>query len=156
MCVPRHQQSWISKAHQVRNVVSTSYYRCSDEAITADHPAASANDGEAANKRPRTGHHVIDPANTTSTLSTMADHISTDIADAPEAGGNGRPLADEAAAAAAAASNQVTEGTVMTLLDAPPATCVNIALFHMLKDKDIDLVISGPNFGRNSASCASL
>ncbi|KAF9651382.1 sure-like protein [Thelephora ganbajun] len=41
------------------------------------------------------------------------------------------------------------------LLDATPASCANIAL-HNLFPGEIDLVISGPNFGRNTSSAFSL
>ncbi|KAI5124642.1 hypothetical protein M0805_004251 [Coniferiporia weirii] len=41
------------------------------------------------------------------------------------------------------------------LLDGTPATCANIALHNLYKDK-IDLVISGPNFGRNSSAAFTL
>jgi len=41
------------------------------------------------------------------------------------------------------------------LLDATPATCVNVAL-HNLYPGQIDLVISGPNLGRNSSAAFSL
>ncbi|EJT99793.1 sure-like protein [Dacryopinax primogenitus] len=41
------------------------------------------------------------------------------------------------------------------LLEATPATCANIAL-HNLFPGEIDLVISGPNFGRNSSACFML
>ena len=38
------------------------------------------------------------------------------------------------------------------LFSGTPATCVNIALHHFLQEDPVDLVISGPNFGRNSSS----
>ncbi|EJD03904.1 sure-like protein [Fomitiporia mediterranea MF3/22] len=41
------------------------------------------------------------------------------------------------------------------LLDGTPATCANIALNNLFKDS-IDLVISGPNLGRNSSSAFAL
>ncbi|KAH8120382.1 sure-like protein [Phellopilus nigrolimitatus] len=41
------------------------------------------------------------------------------------------------------------------LLDGTPATCANIALHNMYKG-DIDLVISGPNYGRNSSAAFAL
>ncbi|CED82062.1 Predicted tubulin-tyrosine ligase [Phaffia rhodozyma] len=41
------------------------------------------------------------------------------------------------------------------LLDGTPATCTNISLFNLYPG-EIDLVISGPNFGRNSSSAFSL
>ncbi|KAH8553992.1 sure-like protein [Umbelopsis sp. PMI_123] len=42
------------------------------------------------------------------------------------------------------------------LLSGTPATCVNIGLHHVFKDTEFDLVIAGPNFGRNSASIYTL
>ncbi|KAF4623942.1 hypothetical protein D9613_001826 [Agrocybe pediades] len=41
------------------------------------------------------------------------------------------------------------------LLDATPATCANVALHNLYKDQ-IDLVISGPNLGRNTSSAFAL
>jgi 5'/3'-nucleotidase SurE len=41
------------------------------------------------------------------------------------------------------------------LLDGTPATCSNIAL-HNLYPGQIDLVISGPNLGRNTSSAFAL
>ncbi|KAF8140230.1 sure-like protein [Boletus edulis] len=41
------------------------------------------------------------------------------------------------------------------LLDSTPATCTNVAL-HNLYPGEIDLVISGPNFGRNISAAFSL
>ncbi|KDQ63734.1 hypothetical protein JAAARDRAFT_119884, partial [Jaapia argillacea MUCL 33604] len=41
------------------------------------------------------------------------------------------------------------------LLDGTPATCANIAL-HNLYHEDIDLLISGPNLGRNTSSAFAL
>jgi len=41
------------------------------------------------------------------------------------------------------------------LLDGTPATCANIALHNLFKD-EIDLVISGPNLGRNTSSAFAL
>ncbi|EJD47666.1 sure-like protein [Auricularia subglabra TFB-10046 SS5] len=41
------------------------------------------------------------------------------------------------------------------LFDGTPATCANIALHNLYKD-EIDLVISGPNLGRNTSSAFAL
>ncbi|KAF8560385.1 sure-like protein [Imleria badia] len=41
------------------------------------------------------------------------------------------------------------------LLDGTPATCANVAL-HNLYPGEVDLVISGPNFGRNTSAAFSL
>ncbi|KIJ68427.1 hypothetical protein HYDPIDRAFT_173154 [Hydnomerulius pinastri MD-312] len=48
--------------------------------------------------------------------------------------------------------NEVAE---WILLDGTPATCANVAL-HNLYPGEIDLVISGPNFGRNTSAAFSL
>ncbi|KZT52837.1 sure-like protein [Calocera cornea HHB12733] len=55
------------------------------------------------------------------------------------------------------ASRPLKDGEVAEwiLLEATPATCANIAL-HNLYPGEIDLVISGPNFGRNSSACFML
>ena len=45
-------------------------------------------------------------------------------------------------------------GYQMTLLNCTPASCVNIALSHF--NEDFDLVISGPNYGRNAGSSSCL
>ncbi|CAG8972791.1 hypothetical protein HYALB_00007716 [Hymenoscyphus albidus] len=43
------------------------------------------------------------------------------------------------------------------LVDGTPASCVQIGLYHFFKDRGpIDLVVSGPNFGRNSTAVFSL
>ncbi|KAL0090424.1 survival protein sure-like phosphatase/nucleotidase [Phycomyces blakesleeanus] len=42
------------------------------------------------------------------------------------------------------------------LLSGTPATCVNIALYHIFKDESFDLVLAGPNFGRNSSTIYTL
>ncbi|KAG9001927.1 hypothetical protein FRB94_000689 [Tulasnella sp. JGI-2019a] len=54
-------------------------------------------------------------------------------------------------------SRPLEEGEVgeWILLDGTPATCVNIAI-HNIYPGEIDLVISGPNFGRNTSSAFSL
>ncbi|KAG8423591.1 hypothetical protein J3458_000478 [Metarhizium acridum] len=43
------------------------------------------------------------------------------------------------------------------LVDGTPASCVQIGLYHFFQDKGpIDLVISGPNYGRNTTSVFAL
>ena len=38
------------------------------------------------------------------------------------------------------------------LLDGTPASCTNIGLYYNRRKKPVDLVISGPNYGRNSTA----
>ncbi|TGO26326.1 hypothetical protein BPAE_0062g00480 [Botrytis paeoniae] len=43
------------------------------------------------------------------------------------------------------------------LVDGTPASCVQIGLYHYFKDRGpVDLVVSGPNYGRNSTAVFSL
>lgn len=43
------------------------------------------------------------------------------------------------------------------LLDGTPASCVQIGIYHYFQDRGpIDLVVSGPNYGRNSTAVYSL
>ncbi|GAA5949640.1 hypothetical protein JCM3765_002737 [Sporobolomyces pararoseus] len=44
----------------------------------------------------------------------------------------------------------------MILLDGTPATCASIALHNLYPPNSFDLVISGPNFGRNTSSAFAL
>jgi len=37
-----------------------------------------------------------------------------------------------------------------------PSTCTNIGLYHVARESNFDLVISGPNFGRNSSTVFTL
>ena len=43
------------------------------------------------------------------------------------------------------------------LVDSTPATCTQLGLYHFFQDKGpVDIVVSGPNYGRNSTSLFSL
>lgn len=43
------------------------------------------------------------------------------------------------------------------LVDGTPASCVQVGLFHVYKDRGpVDLVVSGPNYGRNTTAIFSL
>ena len=48
-------------------------------------------------------------------------------------------------------------GEEWILIDGTPATCVQIGLYHYFQEKGpIDLIISGPNYGRNSTTVFAL
>ncbi|KAH9982496.1 survival protein sure-like phosphatase/nucleotidase [Lactifluus volemus] len=67
------------------------------------------------------------------------------------------PRDPDGAGETAGSSRALKEGEIAEwiLLDGTPATCVNIAL-HNLYPGEIDLVLSGPNLGRNTSSAFSL
>lgn len=49
------------------------------------------------------------------------------------------------------------DGEQWILIDGTPASCVQIGLHHFFKDKGpIDLVLSGPNYGRNTTAVFAL
>lgn len=49
------------------------------------------------------------------------------------------------------------EGDEWVLIDSTPASCVQIGLYHFFQDRGpIDLVVSGPNYGRNSTALFAL
>jgi 5'/3'-nucleotidase SurE len=49
------------------------------------------------------------------------------------------------------------EGDEWILINSTPASCVQIGLFHYFQDRGpVDLVISGPNYGRNTTAVSSL
>jgi tubulin---tyrosine ligase len=44
-----------------------------------------------------------------------------------------------------------------TLIDGTPASCVQIGIWHLFRDRGpVDLVVSGPNYGRNTTALFSL
>lgn len=53
--------------------------------------------------------------------------------------------------------SSATEQEEWVLVDGTPASCVQIGLYHFFQDRGpIDLVVSGPNYGRNSTAVFSL
>ncbi|KZF19776.1 sure-like protein [Xylona heveae TC161] len=49
------------------------------------------------------------------------------------------------------------EGEEWVLVDSTPASCVQIGLYHFFQDRGpVDLVVSGPNYGRNSTAVFGL
>ncbi|KAI9205022.1 survival protein sure-like phosphatase/nucleotidase [Polychytrium aggregatum] len=63
---------------------------------------------------------------------------------------------DPVTEAAVSEAAEPSESDMWTLLNATPSACVNIALTHLVDSNDIDLVISGPNFGRNASVGSTL
>ncbi|THC98982.1 hypothetical protein EYZ11_001533 [Aspergillus tanneri] len=51
------------------------------------------------------------------------------------------------------ANDKDLEGDEWVLIDSTPASCVQIGLYHYFQDRGpVDLVVSGPNYGRNTTS----
>jgi tubulin--tyrosine ligase len=50
-----------------------------------------------------------------------------------------------------------SSGEEWVLVDSTPASCVQIGLYHFFQDRGpVDIVVSGPNYGRNSTAVFSL
>ncbi|KAL1989411.1 hypothetical protein VTN96DRAFT_173 [Rasamsonia emersonii] len=54
-------------------------------------------------------------------------------------------------------SDDDEDGDEWVLIDSTPASCVQIGLYHYFQDRGpVDLVVSGPNYGRNTTALFSL
>ncbi|KAJ4486162.1 survival protein sure-like phosphatase/nucleotidase [Lentinula aciculospora] len=82
------------------------------------------------------------PTNPSTSLDNVSMYIDNRVGGEGETSPVSRPLKE----------NEMAE---WILLDATPATCANIGI-HNIYPNEIDLVISGPNLGRNSSSAFAL
>ncbi|KAI8853277.1 survival protein sure-like phosphatase/nucleotidase [Chytridium lagenaria] len=53
-------------------------------------------------------------------------------------------------------ASRIPDDEFYTLLNSTPAACVNIALNHIVNMDEVDLIVSGPNLGRNSSAGSTL
>ncbi|KAI0594147.1 hypothetical protein F4775DRAFT_606752 [Biscogniauxia sp. FL1348] len=127
VCLPHTQRSWIGKAHMIGQTVKPLYYRPS---ATFD-PSPSA-----AHKAQGT------------TYTRPSQHRRNG-----DASGSGAEKKDETANGGAAEE----EEEEWILVDGTPASCAQIGLHHFFQDKGpVDLVVSGPNYGRNTTAVFAL
>ncbi len=127
VCLPHAQRSWIGKAHMIGQTVKPLYYRPS---ATFD-PTPAAADKVQGTTHPR-------PSG--------AGSGSGSSATAGEAGqGQGQGQVEE------------EEEEEWVLVDGTPASAAQIGLRHFFRDRGpVDLVVSGPNYGRNSTAVFAL
>lgn len=67
--------------------------------------------------------------------------------------------ADDAAAHGSTHARPASDGAIeeWVLVDGTPASCVQIGLYHFFQNRgDFDLVVSGPNYGRNTTAAFAL
>jgi len=128
VCLPHTQRSWIGKAHMIGQTVKPLYYRPPPPSA----PAAGLVDADADDNNsnnPGTGSST-----TTTTTTTEPRHGTT----------HSRP-----------STRRGTEEWI--LVDGTPASCVQIGLYHFFRDRGpVDLVVSGPNYGRNTTAVFAL
>ncbi len=130
VCLPHTQRSWIGKAHMIGQTVKPLYYRP---------PPPSA---------PAAGlvheSHTNHPNTTTTTQPATASQQNQAHQDASHGTTHPRP-----------STRPGTEEWI--LVDGTPASCVQIGLYHFFRDRGpIDLVLSGPNYGRNTTAVFAL
>ncbi|KAH6842869.1 hypothetical protein B0I37DRAFT_436738 [Chaetomium sp. MPI-CAGE-AT-0009] len=144
VCLPHTQRSWIGKAHMIGQTVKPLYYRPPPPSAPAAGLIHDDNNNDSTNTKQQPA------APTTTTTGTGASTTEP---------GNG----------AAAASSGHGHGTTHTrpstrrgteewiLVDGTPASCVQIGLYHFFRDRGpVDLVVSGPNYGRNTTAVFAL
>ncbi|KAK4119313.1 sure-like protein [Parathielavia appendiculata] len=129
VCLPHTQRSWIGKAHMIGQTVKPLYYRPPPPSAPA---AGLSHDDD--DRHP--------PLNTSTQPATAQD---TAAAAEPRHGTtHSRP-----------STRPGTEEWI--LVDGTPASCVQIGLYHFFRDRGpVDLVVSGPNYGRNTTAVFAL
>ncbi|KAK0709577.1 hypothetical protein B0T26DRAFT_654006 [Lasiosphaeria miniovina] len=127
VCLPHTQRSWIGKAHMIGQTVKPLYYRPPQPPL----PAAGLTPvpggaGGSSSNKKNSGDD--DGDDDEGSHGTTHTRPST------------RPGTEE-----------------WILVDGTPASCVQIGLYHFFQDRGpVDLVVSGPNYGRNTTAVFAL
>ncbi|KAK4141115.1 uncharacterized protein C8A04DRAFT_39347 [Dichotomopilus funicola] len=129
VCLPHTQRSWIGKAHMIGQTVKPLYYRPPPLSEPAAGLTHSDDDNDDTNTNQDSNNN-----NNTKAPSLEPRHGTT----------HPRP-----------STHRGTEEWI--LVDGTPASCVQIGLYHFFRDRGpIDLVVSGPNYGRNTTAVFAL
>ncbi|KAI5923398.1 survival protein sure-like phosphatase/nucleotidase [Camillea tinctor] len=135
VCLPHTQRSWIGKAHMIGQTVKPLYYRPSatfDPSPSAAHKAQGTTYTRPIQRRHRNG------------------------GDAEGAKDEGKELTNGDATREKGGEEEEEEEEWI-LVDGTPASCAQIGLHHFFQDKGpVDLVVSGPNYGRNTTAVFAL
>ncbi|KAI1494955.1 5'/3'-nucleotidase sure [Biscogniauxia mediterranea] len=128
VCLPHTQRSWIGKAHMIGQTVKPLYYRPS---ATFDPSPSAAHKAQG----------------TTYTRPTRRRRRNGGDAAGRKEAANGDEAEEE----------EEEEEEEWILVDGTPASCAQIGLHHFFQDKGpVDLVVSGPNYGRNTTAVFAL
>ncbi|KAI1500893.1 hypothetical protein F5X99DRAFT_418940 [Biscogniauxia marginata] len=132
VCLPHTQRSWIGKAHMIGQTVKPLYYRPSatfDPSLSAAHKTQGTTYTRPIRRR---HHHHQD---------------GTEV--------NGEEKSEKAKEDEGDDEGDDEEEWI--LVDGTPASCAQIGLHHFFQDKGaVDLVVSGPNYGRNTTAVFAL
>ncbi|KAK4103331.1 sure-like protein [Parathielavia hyrcaniae] len=135
VCLPHTQRSWIGKAHMIGQTVKPLYYRPPPPSAPA---AGLSHDDE---QPPPAAAHNTNP---TTQPATAQDTSAATTAEPRHGTTHSRP-----------SSRPGTEEWI--LVDGTPASCVQIGLYHFFRERGpVDLVVSGPNYGRNTTAVFAL
>jgi 5'/3'-nucleotidase SurE len=131
VCLPHTQRSWIGKAHMIGQTVKPLYYHPPPPSAPA---AGLSHDDDDDDHHPQQ-----QPPNKTTQPATTQEPLE------PRHGTtHSRP-----------STRPGTEEWI--LVDGTPASCVQIGLYHFFRDRGpVDLVVSGPNYGRNTTAVFAL
>lgn len=122
VAIPHTQRSWIGKAHMIGQDVTASYIYLNPGDLGDNHYEGPFDVPQYESSKNKTTSSSATTATTTTSSSSTS-------------------------------SAYPTKEHEWVLLDATPASCANIGIHHLFKHKSpVDLVISGPNFGRNSTA----
>ncbi|KAL2144861.1 hypothetical protein VTI28DRAFT_8421 [Corynascus sepedonium] len=131
VCLPHTQRSWIGKAHMIGQTVKPMYYR--PPPLSA--PAAGLTDEDDNNDENSSNSNNADNSAATNQQQQRPPRHGT-----THARPSTRPGTEE-----------------WILVDGTPASCVQIGLYHFFRDRGpVDLVVSGPNYGRNTTAVFAL
>jgi 5'/3'-nucleotidase SurE len=140
VCLPHTQRSWIGKAHMIGQTVKPLYYR--PPPPTAPAAGLMHEDDEDEQQRhpePKTGASSVSAA-------------------AQKQEGKAKPNSGQPRHGTTHTRPSTRPGTEeWILVDGTPASCVQIGLYHFFRDRGpVDLVVSGPNYGRNTTAVFAL
>ncbi|TKA82365.1 hypothetical protein B0A49_00106 [Cryomyces minteri] len=134
--LPHTQRSWIGKAHIVGQAIKPTYYR-PRTGTTHERPLKSGGGGKGAGRSGAMGGdgRAVNGDSITNGVVSAAQGVST-------------------GAASTSASEDEEE---WVLIDSTPASCVQIGLHHFFASRGpVALVLSGPNYGRNTTALFAL
>lgn len=138
VCLPHTQRSWIGKAHLIGKTLTPTYYRPPPLSSSSSTTASSSSS--------------LPPPSPSSSLSPSSSSTL------PAGLGSADP--DDAVAHGSTHTRPARDGGATEewiLVDGTPASCVQIGLYHFFQDRGaFDLVVSGPNYGRNTTAAFAL
>ncbi|KAL2021254.1 hypothetical protein VTK56DRAFT_7333 [Thermocarpiscus australiensis] len=141
VCLPHTQRSWIGKAHMIGQTVKPLYYRPPPPSAPAAGLRHSDDDDDEHPKR--------------DDKKKKGDSSSSSHQEGKGCSSSSSSSSRHGRTHARPSTRPGTEEWI--LVDGTPASCVQIGLYHFFRDRGpVDLVVSGPNYGRNTTAVFAL